>query len=80
MDNPKWVLIKTGVTIEQTNRAITSLDYMVRRLGNCKYSIALRDKWVREVKTLQAIVTEAEEQIDAKARRTDNTEIKDSTR
>jgi hypothetical protein len=78
MDSTKFLIIKTEVKIEQTNRAITSLDYMARRLGNCKYSMALRDKWVREVNTLQAILTEAEEQIDAKARRTHTVHTPDS--
>ena len=78
MDRPKFVIIETCFKIEQTNKAILSLDYMARRLGNCKYSMALRDKWMREVKTLQAIVTEAEEQIDAKARCTHTVHTPDS--
>lgn len=78
MDNPKFVIIKTCFKIEQTKKAILSLDYMARRLGDCKHSKALRYKWVQEVKTLQAIVTEAEEQIDAKARRPHTVHTPDS--
>lgn len=78
MDSPKTVIIETLFKILQTVKAIDSLDYMVHRLGNCKHAMALRDKWVREVKTLQAIVTEAEEQIDAKARHTHTVHTPDS--